>query len=436
MKILFISPNPKSKPTQLIYQAFRENNADVDLRSFKNLLFSSDDFKKLLIGSRKGAVGREVARKGMGNAEAEIGADKDSEGRGAKGFLSIYNSHIVATVSNYSYLEGNKSGDKRVLSRVQSGYYNDYNEMLKRVLIEEVGGIDGVFNRGIGTSKFGKIYYRLGIYGAIEKWGLRLINSRACLELSANKMLGSISLNMKGVPTPEAIITEEYSSAMDAFHILGGDVIVKPLFGARGRGVSRITNEGLAEYFFYNLLRMDEPYYIQKYYNHGNYDIRSLVIGDEVVALYKRESNSWKSNIHGGAKAVLIEGGKAGADNHESSGDNNPNTGLVKTPINELEELALRSAEAVQGDIIGVDIIETDEGPYVIEVNAVPGFLGYMGIFETDNNGESNLRRVVDEGHSLEHNGQMREIEIKKRNSKYRDIPDLIAKYCIKSFKS
>lgn len=211
---------------------------------------------------------------------------------------------------------------------------------------------DVIINRGIGIRKTKYIFFRVDIYRAFELLGIPMINSAECMEISTNKMLASLLLKQNNIPTPETIVCEDEKKAMNAFYTLGEDVIVKPMYGSKGTGVTRVNNEGFAEYFFYNLARMDEPFYIQKYIEHYNKDIRAFVIGDQVVASMERIGTGWKTNIAKGAvgRAIKLD--------------------------DEATELAIKSVKISKGEIMGVDLMKTEDKYYVIEVNAVPGING------------------------------------------------------------
>lgn len=213
----------------------------------------------------------------------------------------------------------------------------------------------GAIVRGIGTSKTKKIYTRLGVLDLFEDCGVYLLNSRRCLEIATNKALTSYKLIKNGIPTPRTILCEGFKAATEAYKKLGGDVVLKPLYGSKGIGVMRLTDEGFASNIFYNLDRLDEVFYIQEYVEHGNYDIRAMVLGDEVICSMKRIntadlSQPWKTNVAIGAHGQAID------------------------LSSDLKEIAVKSAKAVGGEFIGVDIAETTDGPTIIEVNSVPGF--------------------------------------------------------------
>ncbi|MFX1357370.1 MAG: RimK family alpha-L-glutamate ligase, partial [Promethearchaeota archaeon] len=83
---------------------------------------------------------------------------------------------------------------------------------------------------------------------------------------------------------------------------------------------------------------------------HYNRDIRILVIGDKAIAGMYRVSDNWKTNIHAGARSEPLE------------------------ITSELESLAIKAAKVTKTDIAGVDIIESESGYLVLEVNSIPGF--------------------------------------------------------------
>ncbi|MHA1699901.1 MAG: ATP-grasp domain-containing protein [Promethearchaeota archaeon] len=238
--------------------------------------------------------------------------------------------------------------------RIKLDINNAEPDLVKKYFTD--GEPRGGIVRGIGISKIKKVYYRLGVFKIFEECGVYLLNSRECLEICTNKSLTSYKLVKAGIPTPRTIICESFKAATNAFHELGGDVILKPLFGSKGIGIMHLDDEGYASNVFYNLTRFDEVFYLQEFKDHGNEDIRAMVLGDDVLCAMKRRNrpdskNPWKTNIFTGAVGVNLK------------------------LSDDLKDLAIRSAEIVKGKFVGVDLIETKDGPMVIEVNAVPGFL-------------------------------------------------------------
>ena len=220
--------------------------------------------------------------------------------------------------------------------------------------------------RGVGTHIISHVFYRLDFMSILEELGVRLINSRRCMEISTNKMLTTLLLHKNGILSPETAMCETSEKAMNAFMNLGEDIILKPLYGARGKDIIRLNNNKHAKFVFEQLEALQEIFYIQKFYEHGNSDYRLFVVADQVIASMKRTSNTWKNNIATGGIAEKYN------------------------PSEEMKELAIRTCKIVGGNIMGVDIMETEKGLMVIEVNAVPG---YQGIQEA--NPEINIPQII-----------------------------------------
>jgi len=204
--------------------------------------------------------------------------------------------------------------------------------------------------RGFGANVTQKIFFRLDILRVIEEYGIRLINSRDSLEIASDKFLTSVFLEKHNIPTPKTIICEDPHDALQMYEELGGDVIIKPLFGSKGIGISRLNDRGFAENVILTLGQLNEVFYLQEFIEHYNRDIRIFVIGNEAIAGMYRVSDNWKTNVYAGAEVKPLE------------------------LTDELIKLAVKSAQVTKTEIAGVDILESEEGYYVIEVNSIPGF--------------------------------------------------------------
>jgi ribosomal protein S6--L-glutamate ligase len=139
---------------------------------------------------------------------------------------------------------------------------------------------------------------------------------------------------------------------MQAFESLGKDVVVKPIFGAEGRGMMRINDADLAWRSFRTLERTGAVLYLQKFVQHPGWDLRVFVLDGRVIAGMKRfASNGWRTNVAQGGttEPVTVETDHA--------------------------DLALRAAAVCGVIAAGVDLLQGPDGEwYVIEVNAVPGW--------------------------------------------------------------
>lgn len=233
--------------------------------------------------------------------------------------------------------------------KVNISKFGDYFENLepRRILV-----------RGFGMNVSQKIFFRLDLLRAIEEYGIRLINSRESLELASDKFLTSVFLERYNIPTPKTVICENPHDALESYEELGGDVVIKPLFGSKGIGISRLNDKGLAENVIISLGQLNKVFYLQEFIEHYNRDIRIFVIGNEAIAGMYRVSDNWKTNVHAGAHVEPIELNK------------------------ELKTLAVKAAQVVKTEIAGVDIIESENGYLVLEVNSIPGFTALQQITE------------------------------------------------------
>ena len=101
--------------------------------------------------------------------------------------------------------------------------------------------------RGFGAAATQKIFFRLDILRAIEEHNVKLINSRESLEIASDKFLTSMFLEKYKIPTPKTIICEDPNAALEGFEELGGDCVLKPLFGSKGIGITRLNEKAFGE---------------------------------------------------------------------------------------------------------------------------------------------------------------------------------------------
>jgi len=250
---------------------------------------------------------------------------------------------------------------KRNISHVCFGFPQliarvGYKPYLNVGNIKIVEGLDALIIRPIGRGSLEEIVFRMDLLHRVERLGLYVINPPEAIEHCVDKYAILAILEDNGVPVPRTAVTENVGEALKAFHELGGDVIVKPIFGSRGIGSTRVTNPEIAATIFKAITFYHGVIYLQEFVPHGFSDIRALVVGNRVVAAMKRVANTWKTNYSQGAKPVSIKLDTA------------------------LEEMAVKSASAVECKIAGVDILESSRGPLFVEVNSQPGWRGLQSV--------------------------------------------------------
>ena len=108
----------------------------------------------------------------------------------------------------------------------------------ERALIEA----DVVFVRCVPGGSLEQVIYRVDILHCLELAGKRVVNTARAIERGVDKYLTLSLFAREGLPVPATIVTEHLDEAMAGFEELGGDVVVKPLFGSEGRGMTRVTD--------------------------------------------------------------------------------------------------------------------------------------------------------------------------------------------------
>ena len=220
-------------------------------------------------------------------------------------------------------------------------------------IIEE---IPAVIVRPIGRGSLEEIIFRLDVLHSLEKSGTLIINPPKAIEISVDKYYSLNLLRQSGISVPRTIATENFEEALQAFRELGGDVVVKPLFGSRGVGSTRVSDSEIATRIFRALTYNHEVIYLQEYIEHGFSDIRAFVIGERVVASMKREAQTWKTNVSLGAKPKPVK------------------------LDSELEDLAIKASRIIGCKVAGVDIVESKKGPLIVEINSQPGWRGLQTV--------------------------------------------------------
>jgi ribosomal protein S6--L-glutamate ligase/tetrahydromethanopterin:alpha-L-glutamate ligase len=190
----------------------------------------------------------------------------------------------------------------------------------------------------------------------LERSGVLVVNHPKAIEKCVDKFFALTLLKENGLPVPKTIVTENVKEALKGFKELGEDVILKPLFGSRGVGSTRISDIDVATRIFNSIRFHHGVLYLQEFIHHGDSDVRAFVVNNHVVAAMQRIGNSWKTNVSQGARPAKIQ--------------------LTE----ELEALAVKAANAVGCKVAGVDILNGNKSPSIIEVNSQPGWRGLQSV--------------------------------------------------------
>ena len=214
-------------------------------------------------------------------------------------------------------------------------------------------GCDAVIVRGIPRGSLEQVIFRVDALHVLVERGVTCLNSPRAIERTVDKFLASALLAQAGLRTPRTIACERPEDALDAFEELGGDVIVKPLFGSMGAGMTRVDDADVAHRVFHALALERAVYYLQETLPHGDRDLRGFVVGRRVLAAIERHGSGWRANLARGAVARPTELSA------------------------EQERLCVEAAAVVGAGYAGVDLLRGSDGrEYVIELNGIPGWRG------------------------------------------------------------
>ena len=203
-----------------------------------------------------------------------------------------------------------------------------------------------------------RVTKRLGVLHALAKLGIVVWNDAPAIERCVDKSMTSFLLARAGVPTPPTWTMEsaEAARALVECEASSGPLVLKPLFGAQGKGLRLIRRPE-------DLPAPEEiagVYYLQRFQSNGAQDFtdyRLFVLRGRVIAAMMRRASTWITNVKQGGQPSAI------------------------TPDPKMERLAIAAAEAVGAAIAGVDILVTaDGGPTVLEVNSMPAWSGVQKV--------------------------------------------------------
>lgn len=217
---------------------------------------------------------------------------------------------------------------------------------------EELEAFDAVIPR-IGASV---TFYGTSVLRQFEMMGTYPLNESVAISRSRDKLRALQLLSRRGIGLPVTGFANKPDDIQDLVKMVGGaPLVIKLLQGTQGIGVVLAETRKAAESVIESFFGLNASVLVQEYIKEaGGADIRCLVVGDRVVASMKRQAKEgeFRSNIHRGGAASLIK----------------------ITP--EERSTAVRAASTMGLNVCGVDILRSNHGPVVMEVNSSPGLEG------------------------------------------------------------
>ena len=204
------------------------------------------------------------------------------------------------------------------------------------------------------------VQYGEEVVAHFEWIGTPVVNRAKAIAAARHKFHSLRILAQHGLPIPPSLTVGSAAFLENAVAEMGNyPFILKPFHGTHGRGVMLLDTPTSLTSAVDALCDLHEDYVIQPFIAEaGGVDIRVLVVGGEAIAAMKRSASAgeFRANIHRGASGEAVSLSDAYTD------------------------VAIKAAAALELEIAGVDLLQTNEGPVVLEVNPSPGFEGLESV--------------------------------------------------------
>ncbi len=202
-------------------------------------------------------------------------------------------------------------------------------------------------------------FYGTAIVRQFEVIGTKCLNGSAAITKSRDKLHSLQILAQQGMGVPVTSFANSSYDTKDLIKLVGSaPLVVKLLEGTKGVGVVLAETNKAAESVINAFRSLKADVLVQHYIKESKgQDIRCFVIGDQVVASMERiaQEGEFRANIHLGATARAIE------------------------ITNEERDLAIKAAKIIGLEVAGVDMVRSNSGPKILEINSSPGLEGIEG---------------------------------------------------------
>ena len=216
------------------------------------------------------------------------------------------------------------------------------------------GTVAGVLVRMMPPGSLEQVVFRMDALHRLEAAGVPVVNPPRAVEAAVDKYLALARIEADGGPVPPTWVGESARDALGAFLELGGDVVIKPLFGSEGRGLVRVSDPEIAWRTCWALEQIHAVLYLQQYLPNPGHDLRAFVLGGRIIAAIRRHvpPGDWRANVAVGGRPEAID-----LDRDQAA-------------------LALAACQSVGAVVAGVDLLwdQARARWVVLEVNAVPGW--------------------------------------------------------------
>uniref|UniRef100_A0A486XRR3 Probable alpha-L-glutamate ligase n=1 Tax=Rheinheimera sp. BAL341 TaxID=1708203 RepID=A0A486XRR3_9GAMM len=225
---------------------------------------------------------------------------------------------------------------------------------------EALEGFDAVIPR-IGASI---TFYGTAVLRQFEMMGVYSLNESVAISRARDKLRSLQLLARQGIGLPVTGFADKPGDIPDLIDMVGGaPLVIKLLEGTQGIGVVLAETRTAAESVIEAFMGLNANILVQEYIREANgADIRCFVVGNKVVAAMKRQAKAgeFRSNLHRGGTASTVRLSK------------------------DERSTAIRAAKTMGLNVAGVDLLRSNHGPVVMEVNSSPGLEGIEAATEKD----------------------------------------------------
>jgi [lysine-biosynthesis-protein LysW]---L-2-aminoadipate ligase len=184
----------------------------------------------------------------------------------------------------------------------------------------------------------------------LESFGIPCVNPSRVIETCGDKLVTSLELARRGIPTPRVLVAVEPEAALQAIEQMGYPCVLKPTVGSWGRLLARVNDRDAAEAIVEHKSTLGSVqhgvFYVQEYVDKPGRDLRVFMCGNEAIAAIARASSHWITNTARGGQATAVK------------------------VTEEIAAICRRAAEAVGGGVLAIDLLECPRrGLLVSEVN-------------------------------------------------------------------
>jgi len=235
-----------------------------------------------------------------------------------------------------------------------------------RNLSIDLNNKDSQYSNKIVIQRSVSYFKSLHSTAALEGVGAHIINSLRTAILCGNKLFAHMELQKAGIKTPNAFTAFSPESAMSTLDRMGYPAVIKPTIGSWGRLIALIRDTEAAKAIIEDrehMFPLYHVYFFEEFVKRPPRDIRAIVVGNTVIAAIYRYSSQgeWKTNMALGGYAESCPVTK------------------------ELEDVCIKATNAVGGNIVGVDLMESEENGLIVhEVNNTTEFKNTVRVTGVD----------------------------------------------------